>query len=190
LLTEKRIIDDDGKDISGFDTVGELCLRGPTVTSGYFENSKANAESFDSEGFFKTGDIGYCDGKSKKWYIIDRKKELIKVRAFQVAPPEIEGVLLSHPHIVDAAVIGVKHPAEPETEHPRAYVVKRPVPESHSLDEKKVKAWCGERLASCKELTGGVKFVDTIPKNPSGRILKRVLREMAKKELEQDKARL
>jgi acyl-CoA synthetase (AMP-forming)/AMP-acid ligase II len=105
LLTEERIIDDDGKDVSGFDTVRELCLRGPTVTSGYFENPKANAESFDSEGFFKTGDIGYCDGKSKKWYIIDRKKELIKVRAFQVAPPEIEGVLLSHPHIVDAAVI-------------------------------------------------------------------------------------
>jgi acyl-coenzyme A synthetase/AMP-(fatty) acid ligase len=91
---------------------------------------------------------------------------------------------------VDAAVIGVKHPAEPETEHPRAYVVKRPVPESNSLDEKEVKAWCGERLARYKELTGGVRFVDVIPKNPSGKILKRVLREMAKKELEDGISRL
>jgi len=115
---------------------------------------------------------------------------LIKVRAFQVAPPELEGVLLSHPLIVDAAVIGVKHPVEPESEAPRAYVVKRPVPESHSLNEKEVKAWCRERLARYKELTGGVRFVDAIPKNPSGKILKRVLREMAKKELEQGKARL
>jgi acyl-coenzyme A synthetase/AMP-(fatty) acid ligase len=91
---------------------------------------------------------------------------------------------------VDAAVIGVKHPVELESEAPRAYVVRRPVPESQSLDEKEVKAWCGERLASYKELTGGVKFVDNIPKNPSGKILKRILREMAKKELEQGKARL
>jgi acyl-coenzyme A synthetase/AMP-(fatty) acid ligase len=115
---------------------------------------------------------------------------LIKVRGFQVAPPEVEGVLLSHPHIVDAAVISVKHPADPEIELPRAYIVKGPAPESNSLGEKEVKAWCGERLASYKTLTGGVKFVDAIPKNASGKILKRVLREMAKKELEQDKARL
>ncbi|KAE9381458.1 AMP-binding enzyme [Stipitochalara longipes BDJ] len=187
---EIKLVDDDGKDISAFDTVGELCVRGPTITSGYFENPKANAESFDSEGFYKSGDIGYCDGKSKKWYLIDRKKELIKVRGFQVAPPEIEGVLLSHPQIVDAAVIAVKYPTEPEIEHPRAYVVKRPVSESQSLDEKAVKAWCGERLAKYKELTGGVTFVDTIPKNPSGKILKRILREMAKKESRQRKARL
>ncbi|KAN0122515.1 amp dependent CoA ligase [Hyaloscypha variabilis] len=187
---EIKLIDDDGKDISAFDTVGELCVRGPIVTRGYFDNPKANAESFDSEGFYKSGDIGYCDGKSRKWYIIDRKKELIKVRGFQVAPPEIEGVLLSHPHIVDAAVIAVKHATEPEIEHPRAYVVKRPVSESQSLDEKAVKAWCGERLAKYKELTGGVKFVDAIPKNPSGKILKRILRDMAKTEFEQGKARL
>ena len=98
-------------------------MRGPTVISGYFENPKANAESFDSEGFFKTGDIVYRDGKSKKWYVVDRKKELIKVRGFQIAPPELENVLLSHPLIVDAAVIGVKVPGagDEDTENPRAY---------------------------------------------------------------------
>ncbi len=93
-----------------------MCVRGPTITPGYFENEKANAESFDSEGFFKTGDIVYCDKKTKKWYVVDRKKELIKVRAFQVAPPELEAVLLSHPHIVDAAVIGIKDPVEKDVE--------------------------------------------------------------------------
>jgi 4-coumarate--CoA ligase len=108
------IINDDGKDISGFDTVGEFCLRGPIMTNGYLENAEANAESADSDVFFGTRDISFCDGKSKKGYIIDRRKELIKVRAFQVAPPEIEGVLLSHPHIVDAEVIVVKHPVELE----------------------------------------------------------------------------
>lgn len=158
--------------------------------AGYFENPKANAKSFDSEGFFKTGDIVYRDGKSRKWYVVDRKKELIKVRGFQVAPPELETVLMSHPNIVDAAVIGVKYHNEPDIEHPRAYVVKRPVPESQSLDEKTVKAYCAERLARFKELTGGVRFVDAIPKNASGKILKRILREKAKEEVEQGKARL
>lgn len=187
---DAKIIDDDGNDITAYDTLGELCIRGPTVVAGYFENPKANAESFDSEGFFKTGDIFYCDEKSKKWYIVDRKKELIKVRGFQVAPPELESILLTHPHIVDAAVIGIKDPADRETEHPRAYVVKRPVPESKSLDEKTVKEYCGAKLARFKELTGGVRFVDAIPKNASGKILKRILREMAEKEAKEGNARL
>ena len=122
--------------------------------------------------------------------MVDRKKELIKVRGFQVAPPEIETTLLGHPQIVDAAVIGIKHASDPDVEHPRAYVVKRPGPESESLDEAAVKKHCAERLAKFKELTGGVKFVDAIPKNASGKILKRVLRETAKAEQDQEKARL
>jgi len=185
-----KIIDDSGNDISAYDTRGEICVRGPIVISGYFENPKANAESFDSEGFFKTGDIVYCDSKTKKWYVVDRKKELIKVRGFQVAPPEIEAALLGNPHIIDAAVIGIKHASEPDVELPRAYVVKRPGPESESLDEAAVKKHCAERLAKFKELTGGVKFVDAIPKNPSGKILKRVLRDQAKADQDQEKARL
>lgn len=167
-----------------------MCLRGPTLTAGYFENPKANAESFDSEGFFKTGDIVYCDAASKKWYIVDRKKELIKVRGFQVAPPELESVLLSHPLIVDAAVIGIKDAADRNTEHPRAYVVKRPVPESKSLDEKMVREYCGSKLAKFKNLTGGVRFMEAIPKNASGKILKKNLREWAEKEAKEGNARL
>jgi acyl-CoA synthetase (AMP-forming)/AMP-acid ligase II len=183
-------VDDDGKDISGYDVRGEMCLRGPTIVVGYLDNPKANAEAFDSEGFYKTGDILYCDGKTKKWYIVDRKKELIKVRAFQVAPPELETVLLTHPHIIDAAVIGVKHQFEKDVELPRAYVVRRPGPEGLALDEKTVKEHCGKRLTKFKELTGGVRFVESIPKNASGKILKRLLREQAEAEVKGQGPRL
>lgn len=167
------------------------------MISGYFENPSANSLSFDSDGFFKTGDIVYSDGKSQKWYIIDRKKELIKVRGFQIAPPEIEGVLLSHPGIVDAAVIGIKNKGsgkegEEVVERPRAYVVRRPGKEGEEVNEELVLQWCGERLAKYKELSGGVRIVESIPKNPSGKILKRVLREEAEKESQsgKEKARL
>jgi acyl-CoA synthetase (AMP-forming)/AMP-acid ligase II len=172
-------------------------VRGPIVIRSYFNNAAADASSFDADGFYKTGDIGYCDAATKKWYIMDRKKELIKVRGFQVVPPELEAVLLSHPLIADAAVIGVSVAAtsdvEVEEERPRAYIVKKPGPEAAKLSEKDVKEFCGKRLASYKELTGGVVCVDAIPKNASGKILKKLLREMAKKELEdkgEAKARL
>jgi acyl-CoA synthetase (AMP-forming)/AMP-acid ligase II len=155
---------------------GELCIRGPTIISGYFNSPHATQDSIDNEGYFKTGDVMYCDSKSKKWYIIDRKKELIKVRGFQVAPAEIEGVLLSHPQISDAAVIGLKKPDEPEVELPKAFVVKKPG--SAQLTEEVVKSFCKERLSKFKELTGGVSFIDTIPRNATGKALKRILREM------------
>ena len=157
---------------------GELCIRGPTIISGYFNSPHATQDSVDSEGYFKTGDVMYCDAKTKKWYIIDRKKELIKVRAFQVAPAEIEGVLLSHPLISDAAVIGIKRPEDPDTELPKAFVVKKPG--STALSEEEIKTYCKERLAKYKELTGGVAFIDVVPRNATGKALKRILREMQK----------
>ncbi|KAL4955775.1 hypothetical protein BDW69DRAFT_182240 [Aspergillus filifer] len=178
---EAKLIDDDGKNISAYNTRGELCVRGPTITPGYFNNPSANAVSFDDEGFFHTGDIAYCDGRTRKWYIVDRKKELIKVRGFQVAPPELEAVLLSHKGIIDAAVIGVRDETG-ETELPRAYVVRRSEKEGDWLGEDEVKGYLAARLARYKALTGGVRFVDSIPKNASGKILKRVLREEAEKE--------
>ena len=180
----RRIVDDDGNDITAYDTRGELCIRGPTVISGYYNNSAADS-AFDSDGFYHTGDIAYCDGQTQLWYIVDRKKELIKVRAFQVAPPELEAVLLSHPHIVDAAVIGIPdgQAREDGGQLPRAYVVKRAGREGDALLEAEVKRFLARKLTRVKHLNGGVRFVDAIPKNASGKILKRVLREWAKKEM-------
>ena len=130
-------MDDNGVEITDNNVNGELCVRGPCVVAGYLKNPTANKD-FDSQGFYHTGDIGYCDRQSKLWYIIDRKKELIKVRGFQVAPPELEGVLLGHPQIVDAAVLGVQFGRE-ESQLPRAYVVRRPGKDGDSLTEKEVK---------------------------------------------------
>ncbi|KAJ5483836.1 Phenylacetyl-CoA ligase epaB [Penicillium diatomitis] len=188
---EAKLIDEEGNNISEFGVCGELCVRGPTVTSGYYKNAKANADAFDADGWFKTGDIARCDVSTRKWYIVDRKKELIKVRGFQVAPAELEAVLLSHPQIVDAAVIGVTLPGA-NTELPRAYVVRRPGPQSQNLTEHAVQEHIAARLARFKALVGGVKFLASIPRNPSGKILKRVLREQAKQELgaDQTQARL
>ncbi|CAG8933613.1 unnamed protein product [Penicillium salamii] len=180
---EAKLIDEEGNNISAYGVRGELCIRGPTVTPGYFNNAAANAESFDSDGWFKTGDIAYCDQSTRKWYIVDRRKELIKVRGFQVAPPELEAVLLSHPQIVDAAVIGVTFPNS-DTEFPRAYVVRRPGDSGSKLTEDAIQGLILTRLARYKALTGGVKFVGAISRNPSGKILKRVLREDAKREIE------
>ncbi|KAJ5342787.1 AMP-dependent synthetase/ligase [Penicillium brevicompactum] len=180
---EAKLIDEDGNNISAYGVRGELCVRGPTVTPGYFNNPEANSESFDSDGWFKTGDIAYCDKSTRKWYIVDRRKELIKVRGFQVAPPELEAVLLSHPQIVDAAVIGITFP-NADTEFPRAYVVRRPGESGSHLTEDDIQKFILTRLAKYKALTGGVKFVGAISRNPSGKILKRVLREDAKREIE------
>ena len=180
LIICSRIIDGNGNDITDYDISGEMCLRGPTMISGYFSNPEATAQSFDSEGYYKTGDIMYCSSEGKKWYIIDRCKELIKVRAFQVAPAEIEGVLLTHAGISEAAVIGVPSKTEPDQELPRAYVVRSPSVAAADLTEESVKHFCSVRLAKYKELTGGVYFVDSIPRNATGKLLKRTLREMAK----------
>ena len=93
---------------------------------------------------------------------VDRKKELIKVRGFQVAPPELEAVLLSHPHIVDAAVIGVQPSKDDDSEYPRAYITKRDSKEAKHLETETVKKYMAERLAKFKRLDGGVVFLDEI----------------------------
>ncbi|RAH44982.1 acyl--CoA ligase [Aspergillus brunneoviolaceus CBS 621.78] len=179
---EAKLIDHAGNNISAYNVRGEICVRGPTVTPGYFNNFAANKESFDEDGWFHTGDMGYCARETGKWYIVDREKELIKVRGFQVAPLELEAVLISHPLIVDAAVIGIKH-LFPGTELPQAYVVRRPR-DGDRLTAENVKSYLVQRLASYKALTGGVRFVDAKPKNASGKILKRLLREQSQKEVE------
>ncbi|KAK6732337.1 hypothetical protein RB195_016615 [Necator americanus] len=155
---------------------GEICVRGPTIMKGYLNRPEATAETIDADGWLHTGDIGYVDSKGQT-YIVDRLKELIKVKGLQVAPAELEDILLSHKEIQDAAVIGV--PDEKTGEKPRAYVVRA----NETLTEADVKHFIEEKVSSYKFLTGGVVFVDEIPKSPSGKILRRFLRDQAAVEL-------
>lgn len=176
---DAKLVDDDGKDITDYDIAGELCARGPLIVKGYFNNPEANRLAWDEDGYFHTGDIAIRKRENGLWYIVDRKKELIKVRGFQVAPAELEGVLLSHPQISDAAVIGI--PAgDAGSELPRGYIVLK---KGSTLSEADVQAYMKETLAGYKQLVGGVKFMDAIPKNASGKILKKDLKEFAKKEM-------
>ncbi|KAL1611795.1 hypothetical protein SLS60_000015 [Paraconiothyrium brasiliense] len=165
-----KLLDDAGADVTAYNVRGELAIRGPTVIRGYV--GVPRERDFDAEGYFRTGDIVFGEERSRKWYVVDRKKELIKVRGFQVAPAEIEGVLLQHPHILDAAVVGVPSP-ETGSEMPRAYVIRKVG--SEELTEREVEAWVEERLARYKRLEGGVRFlgVGEIPKTASGKIKKR-----------------
>jgi acyl-CoA synthetase (AMP-forming)/AMP-acid ligase II len=175
--TRLRILDDDENDVEeGQD--GELCVQGPMVTRGYWDNDAATKESFTKDGlWFKTGDVGLR--RDNMFYIVDRKKELIKYKGLQVAPAELEALLVSHNEILDAAVIGIPDPDGSGNELPRAYVV---VADKQKTNEDLIKKFVADNLARHKQLRGGVIFLDAIPKSPSGKILRRELREMAKKE--------
>ncbi|QDS69439.1 hypothetical protein FKW77_005473 [Venturia effusa] len=175
-----RIVDDDGQDVE-VGKEGELLLKGPIVFKGYHNNPDASKDAFDSEGYFRTGDVGLF--RNGMFYIVDRKKELIKYKGMQVAPAELEAHLLSHPDILDAAVIGVDFE---HTEAPRAYVVA----DRSRVSAEQIKLFVKEHMATYKQLRGGVVFVDAIPKSPSGKILRRDLRAMAKAETGSTKAKL
>uniref|UniRef100_A0AC34QY29 Luciferase n=1 Tax=Panagrolaimus sp. JU765 TaxID=591449 RepID=A0AC34QY29_9BILA len=136
--------------------VGEICVKGPTVMKGYWRNDGENAMAIDGDGFLRTGDVGYID-EHDFLYLKDRFKELIKVKAFQVAPAELEHLLLTHPEISDAAVIGIPH--ETVGEAPRAFIV----PNSPSLTAQEVLDFVKERVSSYKQLIGGVQFVGQTP---------------------------
>jgi 4-coumarate--CoA ligase len=170
-----KLLDDNGQELQDYSQPGELAIRGPSVTEGYL--GVPRERDFDDEGYLRTGDILFRDGKTGLWYIVDRKKEMIKVRGFQVAPKELEGVLLEHAGIADVAVIGLK--GTDGEEQPRAYIVRR---KDTEVSESDVERWIEGKLARYKWLSGGVRFMDAIPKSPSGKILKRVLIEGAEKE--------
>jgi acyl-CoA synthetase (AMP-forming)/AMP-acid ligase II len=172
--------------------VGELWMRGPNIFLGYHKNKKATDGCLTADGWFMTGDVGYQD-KDGKFFITDRIKELIKYKGFQVAPAELEGILLDNELIDDVAVIGV-YSEEHGCEIPRAYVVRSAASKASSISDAdeaaKIVAWIHDKVAQHKRLRGGVRFVDAIPKSVSGKILRRVLKEQAKKEDEKPKAKL
>ncbi|KAF3056424.1 putative 4-coumarate-CoA ligase 1 [Daldinia childiae] len=159
---------------------GELWFRGPNVFPGYWNRPELHKDTFSDDGFFKTGDIGYVDKKGN-FYITDRLKELIKYKGFQVAPAELESVLLGHDEVADACVVPA-HDKVRETEVPRAYVVLRPNVPRDEAKAAELIVWVEGRVAQHKRLRGGVRFVDEVPKNASGKLLRRVLKEEARKE--------
>lgn len=137
---------------------------------GYHNRPEANRTAF-LDGFYRTGDVGIW--KNGLVYIVDRLKELIKYKGLQVAPAELEALLISHPKINDAAVIGVQDEVQ-ATEVPRAFVVAKP---GVTLVAQEVIDFVQENVAQYKRLRGGVVFLDDIPKSASGKILRKILRE-------------
>ncbi|EXJ68030.1 uncharacterized protein A1O5_08645 [Cladophialophora psammophila CBS 110553] len=170
-----RMVDENFNDVEPGQE-GEMLVRSPLVTQGYFNNPQATKDAFH-DGWFCTGDIGVL--RDGKFYIVDRKKELLKYKGLQVAPAEIENLLFTHPKIQEAAVVGVNMPDDPGTDLPRAYVVADP----SQITEDEIKGFVKQRLAPYKQLRGGVVFVKELPKNAVGKYLRRELRDRAKKEL-------
>ncbi|KAL9952226.1 hypothetical protein ACROYT_G039448 [Oculina patagonica] len=151
---------------------GEICIRGPTVMKGYLNNPKATTQTIDQEGWVHTGDAGHYDEEGYLC-IVDRIKELIKYKGFQVPPAELEALLITHPNIDDVAVIGV--PDLKAGELPKAFVVRR-----GDVTPDEIIKFVAERVAPHKKLRGGVEFIDQILKSPSGKILRRHLRNREK----------
>jgi 4-coumarate--CoA ligase len=158
-------------------TPGELVLKGPQVMMGYMDEPEKTKECLSSSGWLRTGDIAHYD-EDGYFYITDRIKELIKTRGYQVAPAELEALLLTHEAIQDVAVI--PFPDENSGEVPRAYVVLTP---GFSATEDEIKDWIKPKVAPFKRLEGGVVFTDSIPKSASGKILRRLLRDRVKQEM-------
>ena len=169
--TEQKVVDlYSGDKELPFGEEGELMMRGGQVMQGYFNDPESTAETLTKDGWLHTGDIARMDENGYVW-IVDRKKELIKYKGFQVPPAELEGLLLEHDSVADCAVIG--KPDEESGEVPKAFVV--PVngtyPEAAELI-----AFVSSHVASFKQIRE-IEFVDAIPKNPSGKILRRILVE-------------
>ncbi|KAF5621522.1 phenylacetyl ligase [Fusarium tjaetaba] len=177
-----RIVDPDGKEITEYEKPGELLIQSPTVSLGYFNNPKATAETFfeDTDGrWIRTGDevlVRMSESGNEHFVVVDRVKELIKVKGHQVAPAELESHLLTHPDVSDCAVIQI--PDARAGEVPKAFVVK--AEQANKSDEdiaRDIQRYVEEHKARYKWLKGGVEFIDVIPKSPTGKILRRMLRD-------------
>ncbi|MEX2469568.1 MAG: AMP-binding protein [Pseudohongiellaceae bacterium] len=164
--TESRVIDVETGQELGPNEKGEVLIRGPHVMRGYLNNMEATRQCIDGDGWFHTGDVGYGDDDGY-FYIVDRVKELIKYKGYQVAPAELEALLVNHPGISDAAVI--PSPDEEAGEVPKAFVVL-----SEDLSPEDIMRWVAEQVAPHKKIRR-VEIVDEIPKSASGKILRRIL---------------
>jgi len=168
--TETNIVDPATQAPLGIGEDGEVWVRGPQVMKGYLNNEFATRATIDDDGWLHTGDIGHVDADGYL-YIVDRLKELIKYKGFQVPPAELEALLLTHPQIADAAVIGL--PDDEAGEIPAAFVVLKQGQDATAAD---IQGFVAASVASYKHVRR-LTFVDAIPKSASGKILRRVLRD-------------
>ena len=168
--TEARVVDPGSGHDLGPDQDGELWVRGPQVTPGYLDDPAADAALFSPDGWLRTGDLARFDGAGRLG-LVDRLKELIKVDGLQVPPAELEALLMAHPAVADAAVVG--RPDERHGEVPVAAVVPR-----GDVDPDQLIAWAAEQVSPHKRLAG-LRLVEQIPRSPAGKILRRLLREEA-----------
>ncbi|GAB0097773.1 luciferin 4-monooxygenase [Sergentomyia squamirostris] len=152
-------------------TPGELCVKGDQIMIGYMSNEKATRETIDPQGWLHTGDIAYYD-ENREYYIVGRFKEVIKYKGFQVAPVELESLLLGHPGVRDSAVIGLRDLVAGEL--PTAFVVRIP---GGTVTEQELLDFVSDRVSNPKRLRGGVRFIQEIPKNNNGKIMRSVLKE-------------
>lgn len=174
--TEAMIVDPDSGKALQVNQTGELWLRGPTIMKGYFSNEEATTSTLDSKGWLRTGDVCYIDNDGFI-FIVDRLKELIKYKGYQVPPAELEALLLTHPDISDAAVI--PYPDKEAGQVPMAYVVRKA---GSSLSENQVMDFVAGQVAPYKRIRK-VAFISSIPKNPSGKILRKDLIKLATSKL-------
>jgi acyl-CoA synthetase (AMP-forming)/AMP-acid ligase II len=168
--TEVRIVDPATGEDLGVGTEGELWVRGPQVMKGYLNNEQATRHTIDDDGWLHTGDVAVVD-EDHHVSIVDRVKELIKYKGFQVPPAELEALIVSHPKVLDVAVIGV--PDVEAGELPKAFVVAAP---GSGVTAEELQDFVSEHVSSYKRIRQ-VEFVDEIPKSPSGKILRRLLRD-------------
>ncbi|KAI9056330.1 acetyl-CoA synthetase-like protein [Trametes sanguinea] len=190
--TGLRILKADGT-WGGYNETGQLVVTGPSMAIGYLDNPQATAETF-KDGWVYTGDEGYVNEK-KELFIIDRIKELIKVRGFQVAPAELEGLLLDHPDVADVCVVGA--PDEYSGELPFAFIALKEETRARIAKDPKeadrvredIMKFVMDRKTQYKWLAG-IEFVDVVPKNPSGKLLRRLLRDKLKELMKEGKIKL
>ncbi|HYH83867.1 MAG TPA: 4-coumarate--CoA ligase family protein [Pyrinomonadaceae bacterium] len=163
----KLVSTETGEEV-GVNEEGEICVRGPQVMKGYLNKPDATAETVDTDGWLHTGDIGYADDEGY-FFVVDRAKELIKYKGFQVAPAELEALLLTHPSVADAAVVPV--PDDEAGEIPKAFVVLK---NGNDLKADELMSFVAAHVAPHKKIRR-VEFIEQIPKSPSGKILRRLL---------------
>lgn len=170
--TETRIVDPGSGEDLDVDKDGEIWVRGPQVMKGYLNNPQATAITLDEDGWLHTGDIGHVDADGHV-YVVDRLKELIKYKGFQVPPAELEALLLTHPAVADAAVVGL--PDDEAGEIPAAYVVLKP---GASATVEEIQEFVASQVAHYKQIRR-LEFIEAVPKSASGKILRRVLKDQA-----------